>query len=139
MPSNEYMREYMNARYHRRKREYQKKLGGKCVECGATERLQFHHREPLDKSFDIGRFLASVAKSRADEEVEKCDLLCLDCHKAKHRAPHGTLARYKDCRCDDCRSAWNKHSREYRRKRRAALVEKTHTQLLTDEKLERYQ
>ena len=37
MPSNEYMREYMNARYHRRKREYQKKLGGKCREVSERE------------------------------------------------------------------------------------------------------
>lgn len=137
--NQEYMREYMLSRYHRRKREYQEHLGGKCVSCGATDNLHFHHRDPSEKLYTIGKVLAGLSKEKADAEVEKCELLCPDCHKAKHRSPHGTLARYKDCRCDACRSAWSKHSREYRQKRRAALVEKTHTPLLTDEKLERYQ
>lgn len=135
----EYMRVYMRARYHRRKREAQDKLGGRCVDCGAVDGLEFHHRDPSQKSMTIGKHLAGASERRVVEELGKCDLLCDECHKKKHAPVCGTVGGYKVCRCVACRAAQRDYMREYRSKRRAALVEKTHTPLLTDEKLERYQ
>lgn len=137
-----YMREYMISRYYRRKQEYHHLLGGKCARCGSRENLQFHHRNPSEKLYTIGKVLSSLSKEKADAEVAKCELLCPDCHAAAHDwNKHGTLSMYRNqgCRCDLCRKKNTEHSREYKRKRRAALVEKIHTPLLTDEKLERYQ
>tara|TARA_Y100001937_G_C7018424_1_gene284246 strand:+ start:44 stop:769 length:726 start_codon:yes stop_codon:yes gene_type:complete len=54
-------------------------LGGKCVDCGATENLQFDHTDPSKKSFNI----ACVLSERMLTELEKCELRCGDCHLEK--------------------------------------------------------
>lgn len=60
-------------------------LGGKCKECGYAGHpaaLNFHHRDPSTKSFELsanGLLLAA----RWDE-VKKCDLLCANCHSIRH-------------------------------------------------------
>ena len=40
-------------RYYKNRRQCIDKLGGKCVECGVPEHLQFDHINPLEKSFAI--------------------------------------------------------------------------------------
>ena len=57
-------------------------LGGKCVRCGATERLHFDHINPLEKSFDIGRSLDN-SMDKLEPELAKCQLLCPKCHLDK--------------------------------------------------------
>ena len=54
-------------------------LGGKCVDCGTTENLQFDHIDPSKKSFNI----ACVLSERMLAELEKCELRCGDCHLEK--------------------------------------------------------
>jgi hypothetical protein len=58
------------------------KLGGKCVECGCTESLEFDHIDPSTKSFNIA---AGYTKPKEVllEEVAKCQLLCNKCHIEK--------------------------------------------------------
>jgi hypothetical protein len=52
-----------------------------CLRCGLTDGrcLQWHHRDPTQKRFNIGE-----AKNMKWEnlmlEVEKCDVLCANCH-----------------------------------------------------------
>jgi transposase len=59
--------------------------GGKCEICGydrCLAALQFHHRNPNEKSFALslrGR-IRSIDKLRA--EAAKCVLLCANCHAA---------------------------------------------------------
>lgn len=57
--------------------------GGKCIRCGYSRcitALEFHHRNPLDKLFAISHpHTRSWEKIKA--EVEKCDLLCSNCHQ----------------------------------------------------------
>jgi len=68
------------------------RLGGKCVECGTTKRLQFDHIDPLKKSFDIShRFTANL--DILYPEIDKCQLLCPKCHieKTKQEWLNGTL------------------------------------------------
>ena len=95
-------------------------LGGKCVRCGATERLEFDHVDSKTKSFSIGKNLNRKWLSLKDE-LDKCQLLCKPCHQAKTRessdhvgghnkwkeVKHGTLHAYNHykCRCEDCRRA----------------------------------
>jgi hypothetical protein len=58
------------------------KLGGKCVECGCTDSLEFDHIDPSTKSFNIA---AGYTKPKEVllEEVAKCQLLCNKCHIEK--------------------------------------------------------
>lgn len=53
MSSNEYMRNYMRARYHARRTAGIEKLGGKCVDCSSVEELEFDHVDRSTKVFNI--------------------------------------------------------------------------------------
>jgi 5-methylcytosine-specific restriction endonuclease McrA len=62
-------------------------LGGKCIGCGVTEDLQFDHINRADKLYTIGKII-DWDLSRILPEVEKCQLLCKECHRIKTRANH---------------------------------------------------
>lgn len=72
-----------------RRRRQLKKLavdykGSKCERCGYSKciwALDFHHRDRSTKSFNISRkgFTHSWEKTKA--ELDKCDLLCANCHR----------------------------------------------------------
>jgi 5-methylcytosine-specific restriction endonuclease McrA len=76
------MKEYVLARYHRIRSSYIELKGGKCVSCGSTDRLEFDHIDPDTKLYAIGK-LWSRNKGEVDAEVDKCQLLCYDCHLVK--------------------------------------------------------
>src|SRR5690348_17765017 len=64
-------------------REYK---GGKCILCGydkCPDALEFHHRDPSQKEFTPSR-----AYKRSWDvlkiEIDKCDLLCANCHREAH-------------------------------------------------------
>jgi hypothetical protein len=66
-------------------------LGGKCA-CGQEHpsALQFHHRDPSTKRFAITtKVLGSPKKYPWDTvivpELDKCDLLCANCHFKVYR------------------------------------------------------
>lgn len=61
--------------------------GGKCEVCGyhkCIEALHFHHMDPTRKDFGIsaGGFIRSWSKVK--EEVDKCIMLCANCHSEVH-------------------------------------------------------
>ena len=60
------------------------KLGGKCVECGCTEALEFDHIDPSTKSFNIASGYTKP-KDILLGEVAKCQLLCNKCHIEKSK------------------------------------------------------
>ena len=71
------------------KKELVRYKGGKCEKCGynkCIEALQFHHINPEEKSFEISNF--EYLKIRPMEEyykeVDKCKLLCCNCHIEEH-------------------------------------------------------
>ncbi len=57
-------------------------LGGKCVDCGRTDELQFDHKDPTTKITNIARLLTS-SWDKIKIELVKCQLLCYDCHHNK--------------------------------------------------------
>ena len=57
-------------------------LGGKCVKCGTTERLEFDHIDRTTKKYTIGGKL-SYKFDYLKEELDKCQLLCAFCHLEK--------------------------------------------------------
>jgi len=58
------------------------KMGGKCVKCGCTEALEFDHIDPTTKSFNISAGYHKP-KEVLEEELAKCQLLCVSCHREK--------------------------------------------------------
>jgi len=66
-------------------------LGSKCQRCGNGELplccYHFHHRNPKEKDFVIGRIFSVKNKERLKlikKELDKCDLLCSNCHLIVH-------------------------------------------------------
>lgn len=71
--------------YHRRRQEAIAYLGGCCASCSATGKLEFDHVVPKDKGFEINlNMRAAFGKLKA--ELDKCQLLCKNCHRRKHRS-----------------------------------------------------
>jgi hypothetical protein len=65
------------------KRILVEEAGGACEACGydrCMAALEFHHRDPAEKSFALSHrgVARSLAKARA--EAAKCVLLCSVCH-----------------------------------------------------------
>jgi 5-methylcytosine-specific restriction endonuclease McrA len=66
------------------------KMGGQCVSCGTTDNLEFDHINPLDKSLNITHKLTLKNAYQLEEvleELNKCQLLCEQCHKKKTHGP----------------------------------------------------
>lgn len=80
---NSYMNQYMKNRWERRREEAIIYLGGRCKGCNGLDDLQFHHYDPITKTATIAR-MSSYSESKFWEEVNKCILLCSDCHKNHH-------------------------------------------------------
>lgn len=65
--------------------------GGSCQSCGYTgcdDVFDFHHRDPSQKDFQIGGSTKGWQKIR--EELDKCDLLCANCHREHHAGEKAT-------------------------------------------------
>jgi hypothetical protein len=64
--------------------------GGKCIVCGYDKclaALDFHHRDPKEKDFGISQFRCvsfEKNKERVTKELDKCDLVCANCHREIH-------------------------------------------------------
>ena len=61
-----------------------------CKLCGMRDVrcLEFHHRDPAAKSFHVqGHW--SLDRQLLATEIEKCDVLCANCHRIHHRTTEG--------------------------------------------------
>jgi L-lysine 2,3-aminomutase len=59
--------------------------------------MDFDHRDPADKSFEVPRMLGRVTTQVLLEEVSKCDIVCANCHRDRtyrwHAADRIDVAR----------------------------------------------
>ncbi|OGG56777.1 hypothetical protein A3D71_00490 [Candidatus Kaiserbacteria bacterium RIFCSPHIGHO2_02_FULL_55_20] len=58
-------------------------FGGKCVVCGYKKyagALDFHHKNPKDKSFALSVKGLSYSWDSLVQEAKKCVLVCKNCH-----------------------------------------------------------
>jgi len=66
--------------------------GGKCILCGYDKPVPgayaFHHRDPKQKDFTISRYGHCRSWKVVKKEVDKCDLLCQNCHAEVHDKPY---------------------------------------------------
>ena len=68
-----------------------KLLGGKCTACGWTGNqaaMQFHHKDPAKKDFIIGN-VSNKSWDSIKIEIQKCILLCANCHMIEHSTKLG--------------------------------------------------
>jgi hypothetical protein len=63
-------------------------LGGKCADCGLVDHpavFDFHHIDPSQKDFQISHHsVKSMPWSEVCLELDKCMLLCANCHRKRH-------------------------------------------------------
>ena len=118
--NRKYFREY----HSNRRRKATAILGGKCVACGATSALEFHHIVDAPDKKNVAKLL-SVGWAEVLNELKKCVILCHKCHaeesnKRRGNRPleHGRYGMYREkkCRCALCRAANAKYSAEHRKK-----------------------
>lgn len=64
--------------------EYLKTL--ECAACGDSHPsiLEFHHKDPATKSYEIGKKSGSSTLETLMPEIEKCIVLCANCHRRLH-------------------------------------------------------
>jgi transposase len=79
----------------RRRRKVKQTLveeaGGACQLCGYARciaALEFHHREPQEKSFALSHRGVARSLARARAEAAKCVLLCANCHAEVEAGMH---------------------------------------------------
>lgn len=60
----------------------------KCQVCGESNPLclDFHHRDPGNKLFSISQESGNYSRTKLKAEMDKCDLLCSNCHRKLHAA-----------------------------------------------------
>lgn len=61
--------------------------GGACSRCGYSKyigALDFHHKDPAQKDFGLGRVHTRKWTKKIEAELAKCDLLCANCHREVH-------------------------------------------------------
>lgn len=56
-----------------------------CIQCGETDviLLDFDHRDPKTKEHNISQLIRKVGWDKVLEEINKCDVLCVSCHRRK--------------------------------------------------------
>jgi len=68
------------------KRKLVNMMGGCCVDCGYSSHLaalDFDHRKPTEKSFNLARGLNEKSELLCELEAQKCDIRCANCHRIK--------------------------------------------------------
>ncbi len=63
------------------------KEGLKCEYCGENHPacIDFHHNNPEEKKIPIAKMVSGCfAPDKILAEIEKCTILCANCHRKKH-------------------------------------------------------
>ncbi len=92
-------RQYLIAAVHKRRRKVRQMAvaykGGHCQRCGydrCIDALEFHHSDSSKKDFSISEKGYTRSWDKVKEELDKCTLLCANCHREVHAqvaAPSG--------------------------------------------------
>lgn len=80
---------YCMKRWVQRKIDAINYKGGSCIDCGVTHPeypyviFDFHHLNPKEKDVDWAK-LKLRSWDKVIEELDKCVLLCSNCHRIRH-------------------------------------------------------
>ena len=58
-----------------------------CIKCGENNPLclDFHHRDPVEKKYELAYMgVRGYSKEKILAEIDKCDVLCANCHRKNH-------------------------------------------------------
>ena len=84
-------RQYLIAAVNKRRKKIRQMAieykGGSCEVCGyncCSEALEFHHTNSSGKDFSISEKGYTRSWGRVKEELDKCKLLCANCHRELH-------------------------------------------------------
>lgn len=85
-----YCKKHTNLETIKRQQDFKKRCveykGGRCEKCGYDKclaALHFHHRNPEDKKSPVS-YMRLRTFENAKSEIDKCDLLCANCHAEEH-------------------------------------------------------
>ena len=70
--------------------------GGCCQICqydGCMSALEFHHIDPNEKDIEPTKLKHVFEEARWKPELDKCVLLCSNCHREVHAGLHGVVAQ----------------------------------------------
>ena len=73
--------------------------GGKCSECGYNKcinALEFHHLDAYEKDFSIGNNGHTRSWERIRIELDKCIIVCANCHREIHDEINKRLSGEKE-------------------------------------------
>ena len=77
-----------NKRWERKKMDEFRALKAKlkCNRCPENHIacLEFHHIDPTEKEGNIGQICRNYSTKRLLKEIEKCEILCANCHRKEH-------------------------------------------------------
>ena len=62
-----------------------------CIDCGETDPIVLEFDHLRDKRFDIGAALAYRNWQSILDEIEKCEVVCANCHRRRTARRRGTL------------------------------------------------
>lgn len=77
---------YTHERFKRRKARAITYKGGVCEDCGGAFHysvFEFHHTDPTGKEL-TGNQIKRWAWDRVKAELDRCMLLCANCHRLRH-------------------------------------------------------
>ena len=77
---------YCMDRWRQRKLKAIEYKGGKCERCDYDKYpdvLEFHHRDPEEKEANWTK-MRLRSWDKIQQELDKCDLLCANCHREVH-------------------------------------------------------
>jgi len=84
-------RQYLIAAVNKRRKKIRQMAveykGGRCEQCGynrCIDALEFHHANSSGKDFSISEKGYTRSWSKVKEELDKCMLLCANCHRELH-------------------------------------------------------
>lgn len=86
----------------KRKRAAVEQFGNTCYRCGGEFNaavFDFHHIDPTTKETSIAVLLQSLALEhpKVQMELEKCVMLCSNCHRTVHATNENPVSTNKDC------------------------------------------
>jgi len=72
-------------------------LGGKCQHCGDENvfHLTYHHMNPEEKEFNMSS-IRQGRWSKIEKELNKCILLCYNCHNEIHKLNNNENSRFNE-------------------------------------------
>ena len=85
------------------------------MDCGGSFSavcMDYDHRDAQTKTGTIGRLILDGSRKKLAEEIEKCDLVCANCHRIRTQARHAAKGSQKEARTKDWSGQRESNSRQ---------------------------